>query len=126
MNPRYVCVSLGVLSTLIVTVSMSSVSVDTTIGTIEGLLDTVDIFGTSAVPVRKFLGIPYAEPPVGPLRFRKPVPKSRMDGTLSTKRHGHACLQTDFNIQPSSGVTYSEDCLFLNIYGPVVGLSIFI
>ncbi|XP_052795127.1 cholinesterase 1-like isoform X2 [Mya arenaria] len=79
-------------------------------------------FGISRT-MRSFKGIPYAEPPVGELRFRKPVPKSLFEGTFEATRHGPACLQVDLGIQPPTGIRYSEDCLFLNIYTPRVGVK---
>ena len=45
------------------------IDVNTTSGVVRGL--TIDVLNTS---VDQFLGIPYAEPPVGALRFAKPVP----------------------------------------------------
>ena len=45
------------------------VDVNTTVGVVRGL--TINVLNTS---VDQFLGIPYAEPPVGGLRFAKPVP----------------------------------------------------
>ena len=46
----------------------NSIDVHTTSGVVRGL--TIDVLNTS---VDQFLGIPYAEPPVGALRFAKPV-----------------------------------------------------
>ena len=45
------------------------IDVHTTSGVVRGL--TIDVLNTS---VDQFLGIPYAEPPVGALRFAKPMP----------------------------------------------------
>ena len=45
------------------------IDVNTTSGVVRGL--TIDVLNTS---VDQFLGIPYAEPPVGALRFAKPEP----------------------------------------------------
>ncbi|KAJ1307763.1 hypothetical protein OPQ81_001850 [Rhizoctonia solani] len=58
-----------------------------------------------------FLGIPYAQPPVGNLRFRKPVsftPK----GTINVQSYGPRCLQSTIVSDAS------EDCLTLNIWRP--------
>lgn len=68
-----------------------------------------------AVPgENEYLGIPYARPPVGSLRWRPPQPPARFKGVFQAIRFGNSCTQPD-----SSGVTFgSEDCLTLNIYTP--------
>ncbi|MBN1474058.1 MAG: carboxylesterase family protein, partial [Syntrophaceae bacterium] len=55
-------------------------------------------------------GIPYAEPPVGDLRFAVPVPHAGWTGTLDAREFGSACVQDNG--------TGSEDCLFLNVFFP--------
>ena len=67
-----------------------------------------------------FLGIPYAEPPVGDLRFKPPVPVAPWTGTLVASAFGPACPQPVEEDQ----VLYqnqSEDCLTLNVWTPVDG-----
>jgi carboxylesterase type B len=56
-----------------------------------------------------FNSIPFAEPPVGNLRFEPPVPKKRWDGVLDVTNEGSPC------VQGSDPVIGSEDCLFLKI-----------
>lgn len=66
----------------------------------------------------QFLGIPYAKPPVGALRFRKPQPMEPWDGVRDAKRYGDYCPQPG---KPATAVNYlkaSEDCLTLNIFTP--------
>jgi para-nitrobenzyl esterase len=65
--------------------------------------------------VRAFLGIPYAAPPVGDLRWRPPQPPAAWTGTLDATHPGNVCAQTRIRDQ---GVAGSENCLFLNIYAP--------
>ncbi|XP_076686877.1 juvenile hormone esterase-like [Andrena cerasifolii] len=60
-----------------------------------------------------FLGVPYAEPPIGRFRFRNPVPKRPWGGILDAQTEGEQCTQLSGN-----NVTGSEDCLFLNTYTP--------
>jgi Carboxylesterase family len=56
-----------------------------------------------------FLGIPYAKPPVGKLRFRHPQSlNQKWDGVLQATKYGHTCSQY------SSITDVSEDCLTLN------------
>ena len=67
--------------------------------------------------VRRFLGIPYAEPPVGDLRFRAPVPAEPWQGVLEATSFGAECMQWRFGgILPR--LVGEEDCLHLNIYRP--------
>ncbi|KDN48742.1 hypothetical protein RSAG8_02729, partial [Rhizoctonia solani AG-8 WAC10335] len=58
-----------------------------------------------------FLGIPYAQPPVGDLRFRKPVAFTP-NGTINAQNYGPRCLQSTIANDAS------EDCLTLNIWRP--------
>uniref|UniRef100_T1GSD8 Carboxylesterase type B domain-containing protein n=1 Tax=Megaselia scalaris TaxID=36166 RepID=T1GSD8_MEGSC len=60
-----------------------------------------------------FKGIPYAEPPVGPLRFRDPVPKSKWCGVLDATDDGYTCPQYEMLFK---NMNQSEDCLVLNVY----------
>ena len=67
--------------------------------------------------VERYHGIPYAEPPVGQLRFQKPVPKQPFTSPYEATKHGNLCYQ--LQMFPLEGAKYSEDCLFLNVYAPV-------
>jgi para-nitrobenzyl esterase len=66
---------------------------------------------------REFLGIPYAAPPVGSLRFAPPQPAQAWSGVRPATAHGPACIQFQPMGVPSSQPT-SEDCLYLDIYTP--------
>jgi para-nitrobenzyl esterase len=59
--------------------------------------------------IAEFLGIPYAAPPVGSLRWTPPQPFGRWHGLFDASSFGSVCTQ---------GGKGSEDCLFLNIYVP--------
>nr|ATJ44483.1 acetate esterase 8 [Helicoverpa armigera] len=65
-----------------------------------------------------FKGIPYAQPPVGDLRFKAPQPPKPWDGVREAKEFGPKCFQND--IFTNSGTIGSEDCLYLNVYTPNV------
>jgi para-nitrobenzyl esterase len=77
-------------------------------GSLEGIH-----FG-SAQGDAAFLGVPYAEPPVGELRWRAPRPIGRWKGTRAAKRFGAACPQLPARWLPSVG--WDEDCLYLNVW----------
>lgn len=79
------------------------------------------IEGTGPQPtgIREFKGIPYAQPPVGDMRWKAPAPVASWTGVKQTKQFGARCMQHpifgDMNFR-SSGM--SEDCLFLNVWTP--------
>lgn len=64
-----------------------------------------------------FLGIPYAQPPVGSLRFRWPQSlNSSFDGVRDATAHGHSCWQHPGTYSITVGD--DEDCLNLNVVRP--------
>jgi len=69
--------------------------------------------------VRAWLGLPYAAPPVGDLRWKAPEPPAKWKGDRDATAFGAHCAQNhvfDDMIFQDSGP--SEDCLFLNVYVP--------
>lgn len=80
--------------------------VEGSLGKISGKLDSV-----FNVAIEAFLGIPYAKPPVGELRFALPQPYGAVENFRADK-FGAVCAQPAFPILRVSG----EDCLFLNVY----------
>ncbi|XP_038227631.1 acetylcholinesterase-like [Dermochelys coriacea] len=73
--------------------------------------------------VTAFLGIPYAEPPVGALRFQKPIPHQPWSHILEASSFGNACHQPPLTHYPQAEIwtpkmPQSEDCLFLNVWVP--------
>jgi para-nitrobenzyl esterase len=69
--------------------------------------------------VRAFLGLPYAAPPVGDLRWRSPQPVGPWQGEREATQVGPRCTQTSRlgNIDPQNP-RMSEDCLYLNVWTP--------
>ncbi|XP_055700212.1 juvenile hormone esterase-like [Phlebotomus papatasi] len=67
--------------------------------------------------IRAFMGIPYAEPPVGNLRFSNPVPKSPWSDYLQTVSNDVICPQPNF-LMEGQGSSGKEDCLYLDVYAP--------
>ncbi|XP_078597482.1 uncharacterized protein LOC144873739 [Branchiostoma floridae x Branchiostoma japonicum] len=78
-------------------------------------------------PIYTFLGIPYAAPPVGDLRYRLPQPAIPWEGVREAVEYGHYCPQNsttynglDFPIKYETAGKTSEDCLTLNVFTPTV------
>jgi para-nitrobenzyl esterase len=72
---------------------------------------------------REFLGIPYAAPPVGKLRWRPPQPAKPWTGVRNARKTGHDCAQIG---SLDTGVIATSDflnCLYLNVYTPKVRTS---
>jgi carboxylesterase type B len=66
-----------------------------------------------------FKGIPYAAPPIGPLRWRAPQPPVPWSGVREATRFGDDCVQMPYVI--ATGQKTSEDCLTVNVWTPGVG-----
>jgi len=66
-----------------------------------------------------FLGLPYAAPPIGDLRFRPPAPPAAWKGLRDATQFAHRCEQwqvwADYIFRDPGP---SEDCLYLNVYVP--------
>ncbi|KAK6000000.1 hypothetical protein QM012_003988 [Aureobasidium pullulans] len=103
--------------------SSTGLTVNTTSGQLRGFVNQ------TSPDVRQFLGIPYAQPPVGPLRFAPPQDAVFTQQTINATALPNSCMQqfsngstiytayeTEFLI--SSG--QSEDCLYLSIWTPSV------
>lgn len=74
------------------------------------------VLGTVGTDVREFAGIPYAAPPVGPLRWTPPRPVSPWSRPRNATKPGPVCAQSPYN--KPVGSTVSEDCLTLNVTTP--------
>lgn len=69
--------------------------------------------------IRIFKGIPYAEPPVGPLRWKPPQPAVKWHGTRQTTAFGSRCMQVPiFHDMVFRDPGENEDCLTLNVWTP--------
>ena len=79
------------------------------------------IEGVRKVGVSVFLGVPYAQPPVGPLRFRRPVECAPWEGVRPARTVGPIAHQFPTDLEAMQGrldLPQSEDCLTLNIWTP--------
>jgi len=98
-----ICVSLG-----------SAIQISTELGDIEGV--------STADSVHQFLNIPYAEPPVGELRWKPPVSLATTpwDGKLDATKWGNGCAQPTMMhfFSNDLGAEFIEDCLYLNVFTP--------
>nr|WLK66395.1 acetylcholinesterase [Eocanthecona furcellata] len=76
--------------------------------------------------VHVFTGIPFAKPPLGPLRFRRPVPVEPWNGILDATNLPNSCYQEKYEYFPgfpgeemwNPNTNLSEDCLYLNLWVP--------
>ncbi|XP_005388387.1 PREDICTED: carboxylesterase 1D-like isoform X2 [Chinchilla lanigera] len=98
--------------------------VDTVYGKVLGKYDNLEGF---AQPVAVFLGVPFARPPLGSLRFAPPQPPEPWSYVKNTTSYSPMCSQDPVTGQKTSDLvntrktitlTFSEDCLYLNIYTP--------
>src|SRR4030095_12919139 len=81
-------------------------------GIIEGNYDTRS-------GVQLYFGIPFAKPPVGPLRGKAPQPADKWTGVKQTKKFGPRPVQgLVFGDMTSRSDGLSEDCLYLNVWTP--------
>ncbi len=75
--------------------------------------------GTNESGIRTFKGIPFAQPPVGELRWKEPQPVKNWQGVWKADKFGPRAMQRalfgDMNFR-SNGM--SEDCLYLNVWTP--------
>jgi para-nitrobenzyl esterase len=70
--------------------------------------------------VRTFLGVPYAAPPVGPLRWKAPQPAEKWKGVREATSFGSRCMQPNiYQDMRFRDPGASEDCLTLNVWAPV-------
>ena len=86
-----------------------------------------DLVGTTSDGVRIFLGVPFAAPPIGPLRWKLPQPVVKSTAPLAADKLGSACTQVlsrnkppwteEFMVQNDA----SEDCLNVNVWAPATG-----
>jgi len=104
--------------TLIVSVLVSfalasspEVTISTDLGPIRGTVEKGAYM--------KFLGVPFIEPPVGPLRFSKPVVHKSWTEAVNTTEYTAGCPQR-CELPPRTCPTkYSEDCIYLTVYAPL-------
>ena len=85
------------------------------LGTATGIMSTLDR------SVATFLGLPYAEAPVGKMRYQPPQPHAPWAAPLDATDFGSMCVQRPDAHHEKKQM--SEDCLFLNVFTPAAALS---
>ena len=95
--------------------SEKNVIVRTNVGSFKGFKE---IFNNKVS--YKFKGVPFAEPPVGNLRWKPPVPKKRLDDLYIASKSKTICIQFVPPPFPLGEREPSEDCLYLHIHTPTL------
>jgi para-nitrobenzyl esterase len=106
------------IATVALGVSATAHAVSLTVRTAQGKVRGTTI---NDGKVKAFLGLPYAAPPVGALRWHVPESPVKWKGERDATRFGAHCAQNQVFIDTTfldSGP--SEDCLFLNVYAPAI------
>ena len=97
-----------------------AVSAAPAVTTPNGIFPAQTYAGVAESGITDFLGIRFAAPPVGNLRFAPPAPPPAVAGTISAAAFGSPCPQS---ASPFGTESTNEDCLFLNVYVPGSGVS---
>ena len=115
MRPIFLTILFSILLTSIsYTQNINAFPVQLTLqnGVIEGNYDT-------HTGIQTYFGVPFAQPPVGNLRWKAPQPMENWEGVKETKKFGPRPMQTlVFGDMKSRSEGLSEDCLYLNVWTP--------
>ncbi len=107
-----------VIGLLVVLVSLSSLAMadPLTVKTQQGKIHGKSL---NDAKVRAFLGMPYAAPPVGDLRWKAPQPPAKWKGVRDATKYGARCVQGNaFDDMVFQDAGENEDCLYLNVFAP--------
>lgn len=81
--------------------------------------DNGTVRGQIADGIESWKGIPFAAPPVGPLRWRAPQPAAKWTGVRDATQYSSDCMQKPFPSDAAPlGTTPAEDCLYANVWRP--------
>lgn len=112
--------NLVALATALFSPAAKAAETTSVIRTVQGELRGVKESGAES-----FLGIPFAQPPIGQMRWRAPVPAMAWTGIRDATHAGSACYQAPgepwgpYTSEFLVGPDISEDCLYLNVWRPV-------
>ena len=104
----------------------SSVSVTAQTGNVRDAIVATDagqVRGLQRDGVYRFLGVPYAAPPVGELRWRPTAPAPHHDGVVDATKFSNVCPQNNTIGVFSGPPGIDEDCLYLNVFTTGLGKS---
>ncbi len=107
--------SMGLLFALVVatTALLTPLASAQPVQTVSGLVEGAEEDG-----VLRFSGIPFAAPPIGPLRWRAPAPPTPWQGIRNANNFSPICIQPGAYPDDAPPEPMSEDCLYLNIWAP--------
>jgi para-nitrobenzyl esterase len=126
MNARYCVIVLSLFLLMVLTISCAPQKAET-----DALLDPIKIdagyisgtvIGDVGNEVHVYRGIPYAAPPVGDLRWRKPQPAESWPGIRECTVFGNSSPQPITPVDLAD-MPQSEDCLYLNVLTPAKTVS---
>lgn len=109
------CILLCVLSN----VSSDAENDSLTVTIKQGLLRGHHLTTRKGREFAAFQGIPYAKPPLGELRFKKPHPPDNWKGVRDATKDSSICMQRNVYLR-FNHVDGQEDCLYLNVYTPQI------
>ena len=85
-------------------------------------IDGGRVRGSAEDGVLSWKGMPFAAPPVGPLRWRAPQPPAKWSGVRDATAYGSDCMQKPFAADAAPlGTAPAEDCLYANVWRPANG-----
>jgi para-nitrobenzyl esterase len=116
MRSNWIGLVLGVLSAMLAYALATSA-----LAAPAATIDSGQLSGAMEDGVAVFRGIPFAAPPVGPLRWRPPQPPAPWQGVRQAVAYGPDCVQVPMTEVPGPGFTgpSGEDCLYLNVWTPL-------
>ncbi|WP_068084908.1 carboxylesterase/lipase family protein [Novosphingobium rosa] len=110
------CLTYPVLISFAAVIPLSAMAADTPASV---TVETGALKGVIADGVASWKGIPFAAPPVGPLRWRAPQPAATWQGERDASAYGHDCMQVPFPSDAAPlGTPPAEDCLYANVWRP--------
>jgi para-nitrobenzyl esterase len=129
MNPMHLSPSYPLGKSLLESLSLCGLLVFAVVGTLRGGPDDGSpVVATADGAVRGRLladgrgavykGIPFAQPPVGRLRWREPMPVARWTGVLDAGHSGPPAAQPAQGWNDAAAAASSEDCLYLDVWTP--------
>jgi para-nitrobenzyl esterase len=87
-------------------------------------IESGQVAGAVVGGVSSWKGIPFAAPPIGPLRWRAPQPAAPWSGVRPATSYGNDCMQLPFASDAAPlGTAPAEDCLYANVWKPAKATS---